>query len=54
MPSGMRALCGISMRWNSISFGGLTLILDDLLSLGINGLHPIEPGPTDLEIGGLK
>jgi hypothetical protein len=29
------------------SNGNLYAILDDLVSLGIDGLHPIEPGAMD-------
>ena len=45
MPYYRRVADQISKPWIFHSDGDLTLILDDLLSLGINGLHPIEPGP---------
>jgi uroporphyrinogen decarboxylase len=40
------------LPWILHSDGDLTHLLDDLLDLGINGLHPIEPGAMD--IGMLK
>lgn len=38
----------ITKPWIFHSDGNLYPILDDLLSLGMNGLHPIEPGAMDL------
>ena len=38
----------ITKPWLFHSDGNLMPILDDLLSLGMNGLHPIEPGAMDL------
>jgi uroporphyrinogen decarboxylase len=37
----------ISLPWVFHSDGNLTPLLEDLLSLGPNGLHPIEPGAMD-------
>ncbi len=48
MPYYRRVAEQITKPWIFHSDGDLTLILDDLVSLGINGLHPIEPGPMDL------
>lgn len=38
----------IRKPWVFHSDGNLMPILDDLLDLGLNGLHPIEPGAMDL------
>lgn len=38
----------ISIPWIFHSDGDLMPILDDLLQLGMNGLHPLEPGAMDL------
>jgi uroporphyrinogen decarboxylase len=35
--------------WIFHSDGDLMRILDDLMTLGFDGLHPIEPGPMDIE-----
>jgi uroporphyrinogen decarboxylase len=35
--------------WILHSDGNLMPLMDDLLSLGINGLHPLEPGAMDIE-----
>lgn len=35
--------------WIMHSDGNLMPLMDDLLSLGINGLHPLEPGAMDIE-----
>jgi uroporphyrinogen-III decarboxylase len=35
--------------WIFHSDGDLMPVLDDLLALGIDGLHPLEPGPMDIE-----
>ena len=40
----------IHKPWIFHSDGNLMPILDDLLSLGMNGLHPIEPGAMDLAL----
>ena len=39
----------IKKPWIYHSDGNLFPIMDDLLSLGMNGIHPIQPGPMDLE-----
>lgn len=39
----------ISLPWAFHSDGDLMPILEDLLSLGMNALHPIEPGAMDIE-----
>lgn len=39
---------GTRLPWIFHSDGNLMPILDDLLSLGMNGLHPIEPGAMDI------
>jgi uroporphyrinogen decarboxylase len=48
MPHYRRVADQITLPWIFHSDGNLMPILDDLLSLGMNGLHPIEPGPMDL------
>lgn len=37
------------LPWIYHSDGNLMPVLDDLLTLGMNGLHPIEPGAMDIE-----
>jgi uroporphyrinogen decarboxylase len=48
MPYYRRVAEQITKPWIFHSDGNLMPILDDLLSLGLSGLHPIEPGPMDL------
>ena len=48
MPRMRRVAEKITVPWVHHSDGNLMPILGDLLSLGITGLHPIEPGPMDL------
>jgi len=50
LPALQTAAAGISKPWIFHSDGNLLPILDDLLTLGMNGLHPLEPGAMDLEI----
>ena len=38
----------IRLPWIFHSDGNLTPIMDDVLSLGMNGLHPIDPGGMDI------
>jgi len=47
-PRLKRATDRISVPWIFHSDGNLFPVLDDLLSLGMNGLHPIEPESMDL------
>lgn len=44
-----QAIKGEGFPWIFHSDGNLMLFLDDLLTLGFDGLHPIEPGPMDIE-----
>ena len=37
------------LPWIYHSDGNLMPVIDDLLTLGMNGLHPIEPGAMDIE-----
>jgi hypothetical protein len=37
------------LPWIFHSDGNLMPVIDDLLTLGMNGLHPIEPGAMDIE-----
>ena len=39
----------VRLPWVYHSDGNLMPVLDDLLSLGMNGLNPIEPGAMDIE-----
>ena len=48
MPAMRRVAEAITIPWIFHSDGNLMPILDDILSLGIDGLHPIEPGPMNL------
>ncbi len=48
MPYYRKVTANITKPWIFHSDGNLYPILDDLLSLGMNGLHPIEPGAMDL------
>jgi len=43
------AIKGEGFPWIFHSDGNLMRILDDLLTLGMDGLHPIEPGAMDIE-----
>lgn len=43
------AIKGEGLPWILHSDGNLMPILDDLLTLGFDGLHPLEPGPMDIE-----
>lgn len=43
------AIKGAGFPWIVHSDGNLMPILDDLLTLGFDGLHPLEPGPMDIE-----
>lgn len=42
------AIKGEGFPWIVHSDGNLMPILDDLLALGFDGLHPLEPGPMDI------
>lgn len=42
------AIKGEGLPWIVHSDGNLMPILDDLLTLGFDGLHPLEPGPMDI------
>jgi len=44
-----QAIKGEGFPWIFHSDGDLMLFLDDLITLGFDGLHPIEPGPMDIE-----
>jgi uroporphyrinogen decarboxylase len=48
LPAMQRSAEAITIPWIFHSDGNLMSILDDILSLGPAGLHPIEPGPMDL------
>lgn len=42
------------LPWIFHSDGNLMPVIDDLLTLGMNGLHPIEPGAMDIEYVKIK
>jgi uroporphyrinogen decarboxylase len=48
MPAFRRSVEAITIPWIFHSDGNLMPVLEDLTTLGMNGLHPIEPGPMDL------
>ncbi len=48
IPHFRKVVENIKKPWLFHSDGNLYPILDDLLDLGMNGLHPIEPGAMDL------
>jgi uroporphyrinogen decarboxylase len=48
LPAMQRSAEAITTPWVFHSDGDLMSILDDILSLGPAGLHPLEPGPMDL------
>ena len=43
------AIHATGLPWIFHSDGDLMPFLDDLLSLGMQGMHPFEPGPMDIE-----
>jgi len=48
LPALQRSAEAITTPWVFHSDGNLMPVLDDLLTLGMDGLHPLEPGPMDL------
>lgn len=48
MPAFRRSAEAITLPWIFHSDGNIMPVLDDLLTLGMAGIHPIEPGPMDL------
>lgn len=48
LPHMRRVAQSIERPWIHHSDGNLLPILDDLLSLGMNGLHPVEPAAMDI------
>jgi uroporphyrinogen decarboxylase len=48
IPRYRKVIEPVTLPWIFHSDGNLMPILDDLLSLGMSGLHPIEPGAMDL------
>jgi uroporphyrinogen decarboxylase len=48
MPAFRRSAEAITIPWIFHSDGNIMPLLDDLVTLGMSGLHPIEPGPMDL------
>lgn len=48
IPAYRRVASQINLPWIFHSDGDLSAILDDLVALGMSGLHPLEPGAMDL------
>jgi uroporphyrinogen decarboxylase len=48
MPAFRRSVEAITVPWIFHSDGNLMPVLDQLITLGMDGLHPLEPGPMDL------
>lgn len=48
LPAFRRSAEAITIPWVFHSDGNIMPVLDDLLTLGMRGIHPIEPGPMDL------
>ena len=48
MPAMQRSAEAITTPWIFHSDGNLSPVLDQILTLNMDGLHPIEPGPMDL------
>lgn len=48
LPELRRAAAEIKIPWIFHSDGDLLPVLDDLMTLGMSGLHPLEPGAMDL------
>ena len=48
MPAMQRSAEAITTPWIFHSDGNLNPVLDQILTLNMDGLHPIEPGPMDL------
>jgi uroporphyrinogen decarboxylase len=49
LPKMKIAASGIEKPWVYHSDGNLVPILDELLSLGMDGIHPLEPGAMDID-----
>ena len=49
MPYFRRVADAVTLPWVFHSDGDLTVLFDDLLSLGMDALHPFEPGTIDLK-----
>ena len=47
-PAFRRSAEAITLPWIFHSDGNIMPLLDDLLTLGMRGLHPLEPGPMNL------
>ena len=48
LPHVRKVAESINIPWILHSDGNLTAVLDDLVDLGISGLHPIEPAVMDI------
>jgi len=48
LPALRQAAEAITIPWVFHSDGNILPLLDDLITLGMDGLHPLEPGPMDL------
>lgn len=48
LPAMKKAANAIKLPWIYHSDGNLMPVFDDLLTLGMNAVHPFEPGPMDI------
>jgi uroporphyrinogen decarboxylase len=48
MPALQRSAEAITVPWIFHSDGNVMPVLEQIMTLGMNGLHPLEPGPMDL------
>ena len=49
LPAGRRVADAVGTPWCFHSDGDLGPLMDDLLGLGMNGVHPFDPGAMDIE-----
>ena len=50
LPAMQRSAEAITIPWVFHSDGNIMSVVEELIDLGISGLHPIEPGPMDLAV----
>lgn len=48
MPALLLVAEAITIPWIFHSDGDIMPLMDDLITLGMDGIHPLEPGPMDL------
>lgn len=49
LPFMQQAARAVSLPWIFHSDGDISLLLEDILALGIDGLHPLEPGAMSID-----